>query len=121
MPIADVAAIVAQRRDQERGRIDQVRRQPDQQLALQQRLADEAEVEVPQVAEAAVDHLRGAARGAGGEVVALDQGHRVAAGGGVEGDPGAGHPAADHDDVEALLLEGGQRPLARDHSRNSTT
>ena len=37
-----------------------------------------------------------------GVVVALDQGDRVAARRGVERHPGAGDPAADHDDVEAL-------------------
>ena len=67
-----VAALLAERRHQERRRVDEVRREPDQQLALEQRLADQAEVEVLQVAEAAVDHLRGAARGAPREVVALD-------------------------------------------------
>ena len=103
-PIAEpaVAALLAEGRDEERRRVDEVRRELDHQLALEQRLADQAEVEVLQVAEAAVDHLRGAARGADRVVVALEQRHRVAARGGVEGDAGAGDPAADHDDLEAL-------------------
>ncbi len=96
-----VAAFLREGGDDERRRVDQVRRQLDHQLALQQRLADQAEVEVLQVAEAAVDHLRGAAGGAGGVVAALQQRHRVAARGGVEGDAGAGHPAADHQHLEA--------------------
>jgi hypothetical protein len=81
----------------------------DHQLALQQRLADEAEVEVLQVAETAVDHLRGAAGGADGVVAALEQGDRVAARSGVEGDAGAGDAAADDDDLEVPsgdLLDG---------------
>ncbi len=86
-----------------------MRRQADHQLALEQRLADEAEVEVLQVAEAAMDHLRGAAGGADRVVAALQQRDRVAARGGVEGDPGAGDAAADDDHLEVLagdLLDG---------------
>jgi hypothetical protein len=45
--------------DDQRQRLDQVRREPDHDLALDQRLADEAEVEVLQVAQAAVDELGG--------------------------------------------------------------
>ena len=82
-----------------------MRRELDHQLALQERLADQAEVEVLQVAKPAVDHLRGAARGAGGVVVALHQRHRVAARGGVQRHPRAGDPAADHDHVEALAAQ----------------
>ena len=101
-PEADLAVppLLAERGDQERGRVDEVRRQVDEQLALQQRLAHQSQVEVLQVTEAAVDHLRGAARGADGVVVALQQGDRVAARGGVQGHPGAGDAAADHDDLE---------------------
>jgi hypothetical protein len=40
-----------------------VRREPDHELALEQRLAHEAEVEVLQVAQAAVDELARPARG----------------------------------------------------------
>ena len=49
-----------------------------------QRLAHQPEVEVLQVAQAAVDHLRRAARGAAREVVALDERDREPARGGVE-------------------------------------
>ena len=72
--------------DDERQRLDEVRRQLDHELALEQRLADEAEVEVLQVAQAAVDELGGAARGARGEVGLLDERDAVAARGGVERD-----------------------------------
>jgi hypothetical protein len=109
-PDADpaVAPVLAEGGHEKGRRVDQVRRQLHHQLALQQRLADQPEVEVPQVAEAAVDHLRGAAGGPLGIIAALQQRHRVAARGGVEGDPGAGDAAADHDHLEALagdLLE----------------
>jgi hypothetical protein len=76
-PDADpaVAALIAEGGDEEGRRVDQVRRQLHHQLPLEQRLADEAEVEVLQIAETAVDHLRGAARGADRVVAALEQGH----------------------------------------------
>ena len=113
-----VAAVLAERGDEERRRVDQVGRELDHQLALEQRLANQAEVEVLEVAEAAVDHLRGAARGADRVVAALEQRDRVAAGGGVERDPGAGDPAADHDDLEALARRSPRSRLgARDHRR----
>src|SRR5215212_10549952 len=82
---------------------------------LQKRRPNQAQVEVLQVPEAPVDHLRGAARGALAEVVALHEGDRIAARGGVEGDPGAGDPASDDDHVEVILLHGGQRGLSGDH------
>ena len=50
-----------------------------------------------------------------GIVAALEQGDRVAAGGGVEGDPGAGDPAADHDDLEALRRRSPRSLGPRDH------
>ena len=53
--------------------------------------------------------------GTGTGVVALDQGDCVAARGGVERRPGAGHAAADDDDVEALAGDRRQRLLAREH------
>ena len=82
-----------------------MRRQTRENPTLDQRLANERDVEVLQVAQAAVDHLRGAAAGAAGEVVAFDQGDVVAAAGRVERDAGAGHSAADHEDVELLAVE----------------
>ena len=77
----------------------------EQQAPLVQRLAHEADVETLEVAQAAVDQLAGAARRAGGEVALLDQSHRQAAAGGVEGDAAAGHAAADHQHVERLRRE----------------
>jgi hypothetical protein len=58
-PDADAVAatVLTQGRDQERRRIDDGA-QLNHQLALQQRLAHQAEVKVAQVAQPAVDHLR---------------------------------------------------------------
>ena len=55
-----------------------------------------------------------------GEVAALDERDAVAARRGVERDAGAGDAAADHDQVEGVALEGGERVGARDHGRNVT-
>ena len=76
-----------------------------QPLALVQRLVDQAHVALLEVAQAAVDELGALRRGAAGEVVALDERRAQAPGGGVEGDAGAGDPAADDEHVERL---GGQ-------------
>ena len=64
-------------------------------------LVHEAHVALLEVAEAAVDELGALRRGAGGEVVALDEGGPQPAGGGVEGGADAGDAAADDQDVEA--------------------
>ena len=77
----------------------------EQQAAFVQRLADELHVEVLEVAQASVDELARTARRAGGEVALLDERDREAPAGRVERDAAAGHPAADHEDVEGL---GGQ-------------
>jgi len=90
-------------------------REPDEQLALQQRLSHQPQVEVLQVAQASMDELRGAAAGPGGEVGLFDQRNAVAAGGRIEGDAGAGDPAPDHDDVKALAGQRLDRALPGDH------
>ena len=82
-----------------------MRRELDHQLTLQESLAHQSEVEVLEVAEPAVDHLRRSAGGARRVVVALDEGHRVSARGRIERHPGARDPAADHDDVEPLAAQ----------------
>src|SRR6185503_16844929 len=94
----------------------EVRREPDHELALEQRLPHVAEVEVLQVAKSAVDELARASRRARGEVGLLDERDRVAAGGGVERDAGAGDPAADDDEIEALRTQGGDGDGASDHA-----
>ena len=98
-----------------RQRPHQVRRERGVDLALEQRLADEPEVEVLQVAQAAVDELARARRGAGGVVRLLHQGDRVAARGGVQRHAGAGDAAADHEHVELLGGERGDGCGAGEH------
>ena len=98
-----------------RQRPHEVRGERGVDLALEQRLADEPEVEVLQVAQPAVDELARARRGAGGVVGLLHQRDRVAARGGVERHAGAGDAAADHEHVERLGGEGGDGVRARKH------
>src|SRR5690606_3074453 len=62
-----------------------------------------------QVAHAAVHELGAAAAGPLGEVGALDERHLEPAAGGVEGRPGPGGAATDHQHVEALIREPAQR------------
>ena len=93
-------------RQQERRRVDEVRREAlREQAPLVQRLAHEPEVEALQVAQAAVDELAGAAGRAGGEVALLDERDGEATAGGVERDAAARDAAADDEHVEDL---GGQ-------------
>ena len=92
-----------------------MRRVAAQPLALVERLVDEADVALLEVAQAAVDELGALRRRAAGEVVGLDEGRAQAPGGGVEGDAGAGDAAADDEHVERL---GGQ---ALEHRRPGRT
>ena len=95
-------AVLREDRDEERQEPHEVRGVAAQPLPLAQGLVDEADVAVLQVAQAAVHELRALRRRAAGEVVALDQRGAQAAAGGVEGHPGAGDAAADHEHVERL-------------------
>ena len=90
----------------------EVGRVVEQALALGQVLVDEEELLLLQVAQAAVDELRRLRRRARREVVALDEGRAQAARGGVEGHAGAGDAAADHEDVELLVAQAGERRVA---------
>ncbi len=110
-----VGASALEGRHDHRQRADQMRRQRHHQLALAQRLAHQAEVEVLQIAQTAVHELARAARGPRGEVRALEQRHAVTARGGIERDTGAGDAAADDDDVELLLRQRRKRLAALDH------
>ncbi len=86
--------------------MDEVRRQAlGEQAPLVQRFAHQAEVEALQVAEAAVDELARAARGAGGEVALLDQRHGETAAGGVERHATTGDASTDDQYVEELGAE----------------
>ncbi len=104
--------VLAEQGDEERKRTDEMRRVLQQALAFGQRLVHQAEIALLKVTQAAVDQLGGPGRRPGREVVRFDQGGAQAPGGGVEGDAATGDPPADHDDVEALVGEGGQRGSA---------
>ncbi len=106
-------------RHDQRQRMHEVRRERDHQLALQQRLAHERQIEVLQVAQPAVHQLAGAAGGPGGVVGALDQRHAVTARGGVERHPGAGDAPADDHEIELVLGEGREGLGACDHASQS--
>ena len=101
-------------RQHEREGLDDVRRDPQHDLALGERLADEPELVVLEVPEAAVDELGAPRRGRGSEIVLLDQEHRQAAPGGVARDPGAVDAAADNEQVEGsrVYWHGGILPDA---------
>ena len=85
--------------------LGQVRREPEDHLALERALAHQPHVAQRQVAQAAVDQLGGAARGAGREVLGLEQDDRQPAQRRLAREPRAGDPAADDREVEALGLE----------------
>ena len=115
---ADIGALpdLVLERVQERDRLDEVRGElVDEEVALGERLLDQVEVEHLQVAQATVHELRGTARRAGGPVLRLDDRGAQAAGHGVERDAGAGHAAADDQDVER-----GGRALAERLERGLT-
>ena len=101
--------------DEQLERAHQVRREVHEQRTLEQRLAHEAQVEVLEIAKAAVHELRGTARRAGGVVVALDERHAVPARGGIQRHAGAGDPAADDHEIERLCLQRRQGVVAGDH------
>ena len=72
-------------RVEERQRLDQMRRQRRQrQLALVERLTHQAEFQLLEITQPAVEHLRGSARRAGGEVTRFHQRDFQPAGGGVQ-------------------------------------
>jgi hypothetical protein len=87
----------------------------EHQLALLERLGDEPDVELLQVAQSAVEELARTAGRAAGEVASLDKRGVEPAGHRVEGGAGAGHAATDDEDVEDSLAEAGPgtRPLLR--------
>ena len=90
-------------RPQEGLGLDQVRRGGAQQAAaLGEGLVHEGEVELVEVAQAAVDELGGPRGGARGPVAHLHDAGAQAAGSRVQGDAGAGDAAADDEEVQAL-------------------
>ncbi len=88
-----------------------MRGDPEQSLALGERLGHEAKLEVLQIPQAPVDELGRGRRGARSEVVLLDEQHSEAPAGGVAGYAGTVDAAADNQQVVALagLHEG--KPL----------
>ena len=114
-PGADVGALpdpLLQRKEERHGPHQVRRDHVEQQAALAQRLVDEAELHLLEVAQAAVDQLARAARGAGGEIARLHQRDRQAAAGGVERAARPRRAAADDDDVEGFLAHPRQRGVA---------
>ncbi|MFT3854926.1 MAG: heterodisulfide reductase-related iron-sulfur binding cluster [Ilumatobacteraceae bacterium] len=85
--------------------LDQVGGVAAQPVTLVQRLVDEADLTLLEVAQPAVDELGALRRGARGEVVALDEGDAQATGDGIERHAGAGDAAADHEHVEHPVVE----------------
>ena len=83
-PDGAIQPLAVERRHDQRQRLGQVGRQIDVDLALEERLTNQAEIEVLQVAQAAVDQLGRARAGAAGVVAPLDQRDGVPARGGVE-------------------------------------
>ncbi len=125
-PSADVGAFPSPvgQREQERDRADEVRAERvQQQRPLPQRLTDERDVELFEVAQTAVDQLAGPAGRAGREVARLDQRHGQPTGGRVERDTCAGDAPADDDDVDdvgfhldqGVTTGGGIQPCRSDH------
>jgi hypothetical protein len=87
-------------------RLHQVRREGGQrQLTLPECLPDQSELELLEIAQTAVEHLRRATRRPGRVVACLDQRHLQPAGGRIEGRTGSHHTTADHDDVELFGLQ----------------
>src|SRR5262249_38896507 len=90
-----------------------VRRGAAKDLSFVGRFAHEADVALLEIADAAVDQLRAAARRARRAVGAPDERGGDAAEGGVARDAGAGDAAADDEEVDRLPGKRGQRLLAR--------
>src|ERR1700676_3423577 len=92
--------------EQKRQRLDQMRRQRrERQFPFVQRLADQPELQLLEVAQPAVEHLRRPAGGPGGEVAGLDERDLQPPGRGVKSSSGPDHASADDDDVELLAAE----------------
>ena len=105
-------AVTCEDREQEGQHAHEVRRGLAEHLALGQRLVDEPDLALLEVADPAVHELRRLRRGARCDVVALDQRGAQAPRGGVERDAGAGDPAADDEHVEVLVGQAAERGRA---------
>ena len=96
---------LGEHRDEEGEGLDEVGGQAQEALPFGQRLVDQAELLLLEVAEPAVDELRRPRRRTGGEVAPLDERRPQAPPGGVEGHPGAGDAAPDDEHVEGLRAQ----------------
>ncbi len=106
-------------RQHERQRLDDVRRLPQHDLALGERFADQPELVLLEIAEAAVDQLRAPLRRGRRDVALLDDQHLEAAAGGVARDPCAIDAGADDHEIE-LRRPGGIGGGVRSHGRDSS-
>ena len=84
-------------------RMNDVRGDLPQHLALEQRLADQTEFIVLKIAKAAVDELARPRRRAAGEIIHFTKKHGIAAARGVAGDTAAVNASADDCEVENLV------------------
>jgi hypothetical protein len=91
-------------RHHEAQRPHDVRRRAQQRFTLLQRLADEAELVVFEVAQAAVNQLRAARRRVRRQIVLLAKQHRQAAARRIARDAGAVDAAADDEQIVAIRL-----------------
>ena len=93
---------LAHHRDEEGERLHQVGCVLEEALAFGERLVDQPDLALLQVAQTTVNQLRGFRGGARGEVVTLDERGAKAAGRRVEHDPRTRDAATDDDHVEGL-------------------
>ena len=92
---------VGVQREEERGAPDEVRRDDlRQHTPLVMGFAHQADVAEAEVAQPAVDELRGGARGRASKVAGIDERDRETRTRGVSCNRGADDPAADHEEVE---------------------
>src|SRR5207249_4438135 len=82
-----------------------------QDLALGERLGDQAELELLEIAQPAMDQLRGRRRGRRRQIAAFDQQHREPAAGSIAGDAGAIDAAADDQQVIVHFHASGMRTV----------
>ena len=93
-------------RQDEPHRPDDVRRRAEQDLALDQRLADEAKLVIFQIAQAAVNKLARPGGSSLREIVLLAEQHREAAAHSVASNPGSVDAAANDNQVELAKVSG---------------
>ena len=115
LPARDPVSLVD--REGERERPDEVRRDGQQDAPLAQRLGDEPDLAVLQIAEAAVDQPARPRAGSGREVAPLDQPDPQPAHRRIARHAGADDPAPDDEQVERLV--GQAREQARREAGSS--